>query len=70
MRPKPSRPRQCRRRVTDPTSDNITGRTLSDDLSAARTSVGAEIDQPIRLSDDVEVMLDDDNRVSRADQST
>src|SRR5581483_1899135 len=44
--------------------DDVLRRSGSDDLAAARSAFGTEIDDPIRAGDDVEVVLDDEDRVS------
>ena len=40
------------------------GRPLGDDPAAAGAPFGAEVDEPVGGLDDVEVVLDDDDRVS------
>src|SRR5262249_47167358 len=39
------------------------------DGAAARAALGAEVDDPVRLLDDVEVVLDGDHRVAEVDQA-
>ena len=50
-------------------SDDILRRTLSDDAAARRAALGSEIDDPVSIGDDIEVVLDDDHRVAGVDQS-
>ena len=44
------------------------GRAFSDDASTLITAPGAEIDDPISGLDDLQIVLNDDNRVSGSDQ--
>src|SRR4051812_36982057 len=44
------------------------GRAGRDPLAAARAAFGAEIDDPVGALDDVEVVLDHDDRVARLHQ--
>ena len=45
------------------------GIALGDDSAAARAALRAQIDDPIRLGHDVEIVFDDDHAVARVDQS-
>ena len=40
------------------------GRTLCDDAAAAFAAFGTEVDDPVGLFDDVEMMLDDEHGVA------
>src|SRR5258707_1349276 len=44
------------------------GRPLSDDLSPCLASFGAEIDDPIGRFDDIKIVLDNEQRISRRAQ--
>ena len=44
------------------------GRALGDDLAAARAALRPEVDDPVGRLDDVEVVLDDDDRVAGLDE--
>src|SRR5437879_11617232 len=44
------------------------GRTLGDDAAAAFAAFGAEVDNPVGLLDDVEVVLDDQHGVAEVDE--
>ena len=44
----------------------INRRTLGHDPATACPALGAEIDHPVGLADDLQVVLDDKHRVSRA----
>src|SRR5205807_426284 len=44
------------------------GRALGDDAASAFTAFGAEINNPVGLLDDVEVMLDDEHRVPEVNE--
>ncbi len=44
-------------------------RALGDDLTAAETTLGAHVDDPVGALDDVEVVLDDDDRVALVDEA-
>src|SRR5450432_1189555 len=43
---------------------DILGRALRDDAPAAVAALGAQVDHPVRGLDDIEVVLDDDDRVA------
>ena len=45
------------------------GRALGDDLAAAEARLGAEVDQPVGRLDDLQVVLDDDDRVAQVGQA-
>src|SRR5712664_165863 len=45
------------------------GRALGDDAAAAFASFGAEVDDPVGLLDDVEMVLDDEHGVAKIDQA-
>src|SRR5260370_9137078 len=45
------------------------GRALGDNAAAAFTAFGAEVDDPVGLFDDVEVVLDDEHRVAEIDEA-
>src|SRR5215211_6805741 len=47
---------------------HLLGGACGDDRSAAVAPLGAEVDDPVRRLDDVEVMLDDEDRVSTIDE--
>src|SRR5712691_6610449 len=44
------------------------GRALRDDAAAAFASLGAEVDDPVGLLDDVEMVLDDEHGVAEIDE--
>ena len=44
------------------------GRALEDDAAAAAAALGPEVDDPVGLGDDVEVVLDDHHGVAGVDQ--
>ncbi|MGH2550360.1 MAG: hypothetical protein ACRDHN_13275, partial [Thermomicrobiales bacterium] len=44
-------------------------RAFDDDATAGGAGFWAEIDQPISRLDDVEIMLDDDDRVAEIDEA-
>ena len=48
---------------------HVLGRALGDDQAAARAALGAHVDDPVGVLDDVEVVLDDDDRVALVDQA-
>ena len=48
---------------------NEFGRTLRDDAAAAFAAFGAEVDDPVGLFDDVEMMLDDEDSVTERDKA-
>ena len=43
---------------------DLLGRARGDDLAAALAALGAQVDHPVGAGDDVEVVLDDDDRVA------
>ena len=43
---------------------HLFGRARNNDLTTAIAALGADIDDPVRSFDDVEVVLDDDHRVA------
>ena len=45
---------------------NLLGRALRDDAAAAFAAFGAEIDDPVGLFDDVEMVLDDEDGVAES----
>src|SRR5216684_139525 len=45
------------------------GRSLGDDAPAAFTAFGAEVDDPVSLFDDVEMVLDDQHGVAEIDEA-
>src|SRR6267378_930563 len=45
------------------------GRALRDDAAAAFAAFGAEVDDPVGLFDDVEVVLDDEHGVAEIDEA-
>src|SRR5437867_2569499 len=45
------------------------GRALGDDAAAAFAAFGAEVDNPVGLFDDVEVVLDDEDGVTEIDEA-
>ena len=49
-------------------STNVFGRSTSHDLAAVGTAFRAEIDDPVRRLDDVEIVLDHDDAVSGFDE--
>ena len=55
-------------RIALRTGGDLFGRALRDDRSAAVASFGAEVDDVVCDLDDVEIVFDDDDRVSRAAQ--
>ncbi len=46
------------------------GRALGDDLTAVRSSLRPEVDDPIGGLDDIQVVLDHDDGVARLDEAT
>ena len=46
------------------TRGDLLGRARGDDLAAALAALGAQVDDPVGARDDVEVVLDDDDRVA------
>src|SRR5580700_1511718 len=48
---------------------DLFGRALGDDAAAAFAAFGAEVDDPVGLFDDVEVMLDDQDGVAESDEA-
>ena len=48
---------------------DLFGRALGDDAATAFAAFGTEVDDPVGLFDDVEVMLDDEDGVAEADQA-
>src|SRR6185437_15933359 len=48
---------------------DLFGGAVSDDAAAAVAAFGAEVDEPVGLLDDVEIVLDDDDRVAQIDES-
>jgi hypothetical protein len=44
---------------------DLIGRAFGDNLAAALAAFGAEVDDPVGITDDVEVVLDDDNGVAK-----
>ena len=57
-----------RARVAPLHLDHVLGRAGGDDLAAAVAAFGAEVDDPVGGLDDVEIVLDDDDRVALVDQ--
>ena len=49
-------------------SADLLGRALRDDQAAAGAALGAHVDDPVGRLDDVEVVLDDDDRVALVDE--
>src|SRR5512134_3267468 len=47
---------------------HLLGKALADDLATGLAALGAEIDDPVGGADDVEVMLDDDQRVAGGEE--
>src|SRR5205085_6663526 len=47
---------------------HLLGRAEGDELAAGVAAFGAEVDQPVRSADHVEVVLDDDDRVARLEE--
>jgi hypothetical protein len=43
---------------------DLFGRAFGDDLAPAFAALGAEVDDPVGIADDVEIVLDDDNGVT------
>jgi hypothetical protein len=43
---------------------DLFGRAFGDDLTPAFAAFGAEVDDPVSIADDVEVVLDDDDGVA------
>ena len=50
-------------------SGDLLGRAGGDDAPAAVAAFGAEVDDPVGGLDDVQVVLDDDDRVARISQA-
>ena len=48
---------------------DVLGRALGDDLTAAEATLGPDVDDPVGVLDDVEVVLDDDDRVALVDEA-
>src|SRR4051812_416501 len=48
---------------------HVLRRTVGDQLSSGLATLGAEVDQPVRLLDHVEVVLDHEHRVAVVDES-
>src|SRR6185436_13162192 len=48
---------------------DVLGRTRRDDLPARGSALGAEVDHPVGGTHDVEVVLDEQDRVSRVHQA-
>src|SRR5581483_5609753 len=48
---------------------DLLGRADGDDLAARLAALRAEVDDPVRLLDHVEVVLDDDHRVAAVDEA-
>lgn len=48
---------------------DLLGCALSDDVAAAGAAFGAEVDEPVGLFDDVEMVLDDDDGVAEVDET-
>ena len=48
--------------------DQVGDRSLVEDLAAVSTGAGAEVDDPVRVPDDVEVVFDDDNGLALVDE--
>src|SRR3954451_6329307 len=55
--------------VARPDPGDLLGSALGDDLATARPTLGAHVDDPVRALDDVEVVLDDNDRVALVDQA-
>ena len=51
------------------TPATCSGRALGDDQTAAVAALGAHVDDPVGGLDDIEVVLDDDDRVALVDQA-
>src|SRR6185369_269064 len=49
---------------------HVLGCTCRDDPPARTTALGSEVDHPVRGADDVEVVLDQQDRIPRVDQAT
>src|SRR5512146_2829185 len=47
---------------------HLFGRALGDNLSAAHAAFGAEVDEIVRALNDVEIVLNDDDRVAARDE--
>src|ERR1051326_8293354 len=56
-------------RVGRAVASDVLRPTRRDDLSAAITSLGTEVDHPIRQLDDVEIVLDEHERMAGVDES-
>ena len=52
-----------------PAARTSAGRAFGDDRAAGVAAFGAEVDEPVGGGDDVEVVLDDDDRVPRRDEA-
>src|SRR5271170_2995334 len=48
---------------------NVLGSALSDDAASVFAALGAEIDDPVGVADDVEVVFDDDDGVAEIGQA-
>ena len=48
---------------------DLLGRPLADDQSPAPSAVGTEVDHPVGGLDDIEIVLDDDDRVAARGES-
>ena len=45
------------------------GRTLRDDTATSFAAFWAEVDDPVGLFDDVEIVLDDEDRIAERDEA-
>ena len=76
LRPRPlARPPRFRQhrlekraRVAPLHLDQVLRRARGDDLAAAVAALGPEVDDPVGRLDDLEIVLDDDDRVALVDQ--
>ena len=62
-------PRQVLARRRTGVAGDLLGRALGDDPAAAVAALGPEVDDPVGGLDDVEVVLDDEDRVAAVDQA-
>ena len=49
--------------------DNLLRGALEDDFAARGAAVGAEVDNPVGLGDELEAVLDDDDGITLADEA-
>ena len=49
---------------------NFGGGATGEDLTTSATTLGTHVDDPVSLTDDVEVVLDDDDRVTPINEAT